>query len=149
MNKQRGFTLIELVVVIIILGVLAAVAVPRFTDMSDQARNAAAKGVAGAISSATSMNYAQRQVSNPNWIPVNQANVCSGAVLGQLVQGVTLQNGANPTGDQNFRIQASSNAGANGNCTAALNRSTAECRIRATGTGAGILDHHFLVICAR
>lgn len=52
MNKQHaGFTLIELVIVIVILGILAATALPRFTDLSTDARRASLQGLAGGVRS--------------------------------------------------------------------------------------------------
>ena len=57
-QSQRGFTLIELVMVIVILGVLAAVAIPKFVDLKGDAQQAAMQGVAGAAASASAINYA-------------------------------------------------------------------------------------------
>jgi MSHA pilin protein MshA len=59
MKKQSGFTLIELVVVMVILGILAAVALPKFVDMSTQARMAKMNGGLGSVKSAAALIHAQ------------------------------------------------------------------------------------------
>ena len=54
-TKHSGFTLIELVIVIVILGILAAAALPRFSDLSTDARIAAVNGLAGSLRSASAI----------------------------------------------------------------------------------------------
>ena len=56
--KHSGFTLIELVIVIVILGILAAAALPRFSDLSTDARVAAVNGLAGSLRSVASIAHA-------------------------------------------------------------------------------------------
>ncbi|WP_217533198.1 type II secretion system protein [Vibrio metschnikovii] len=62
MKKQGGFTLIELVVVIVILGILAVTAAPRFINLQDDARNATLKGLQGAIQGASGMVYGKAAI---------------------------------------------------------------------------------------
>lgn len=56
-KQQTGFTLIELVIIIIILGILSAIAIPRYVDLRGKAQDAALKGVQAAMASAMSVNY--------------------------------------------------------------------------------------------
>ncbi len=56
-KTQGGFTLIEIIAVLVILGILAAVAIPRFFDLQDQARIGALEGFSGGFRSAAAMNY--------------------------------------------------------------------------------------------
>jgi MSHA pilin protein MshA len=61
-NKQAGFTLIELIMVIVILGVLSAFALPRFADLGGNARTASINGLAGTIKAAANIAHAQALV---------------------------------------------------------------------------------------
>lgn len=63
-TSKKAFTFIEIIVVIVIIGVLAAVAVPRFLDLSGEAKGAAADGTLGAMESACSVAFAKHRAGN-------------------------------------------------------------------------------------
>lgn len=93
-QTQRGFTLIELVMVIVILGVLAAVAIPKFVDLKGDAVKAATDGVAGALSSASAINYASRSLGTTKGSAVSDCSSVAGILQGGLPTGYSITAGA-------------------------------------------------------
>ncbi|PZP30391.1 MAG: hypothetical protein DI603_14795 [Roseateles depolymerans] len=70
MNKQAGLSLIQVVIALVVLGLVSALAMPQFASASDEARQSALNEVAGALSSASAINYANRKAHGDRGIRV-------------------------------------------------------------------------------
>lgn len=129
-SAQQGFTMIELIVVIVILGVLAATALPKFFDLGTEAKAAALQGVAGAANSAMSLNYGSCAVVN------NSTAVASKCVKIRNCSeiGTVLQGGALPTG---YTVASLAIAAIGDNVTCSVVQTATSNSANFTGIGAG------------
>jgi prepilin-type N-terminal cleavage/methylation domain-containing protein len=89
-RTQRGFTLVELVVVVAVVGVLAAVAIPKLTTSAGDARQAALDGVATSLTAAGTVNYSIRNSNNTKGVAVAACSTASLALQGGLPNGYTV-----------------------------------------------------------
>lgn len=84
--NQKGFTLIELVIIIAVLGILAAVAIPKYANITSESKEAAARGALGGLRSGITIFYANEAVTtgNANWPSLVQLSAV-GTVMEQSI----------------------------------------------------------------
>ncbi|HBU69176.1 MAG TPA: hypothetical protein DEE98_02210 [Elusimicrobia bacterium] len=88
MKKSKGFTLIELMIVVAIIGILSAIAIPKFADLIRKSNEGATKGNLGAVRSAISIYYGELE----GWFPVPTASGAQTAA-GSLGELLVMENG--------------------------------------------------------
>ena len=150
--RQEGFTLIELVIVIVILGLLAATALPRFINITQDARIASVQGIAGGLRGAASLARAQLLVQGSGGVGCGAVNntVCmdglavyvastgfpSGGTLGGTNGGITQAmqgtDGYNITGTSPETIFQPTNGG-NASCQALYSHNGGTVTVTSTG----------------
>lgn len=125
-QRQKGFTMIELIVVIVILGILAATAMPKLIDLKGDAQAASVQGVAGAAASAMNINYAGCSIDKTNAAKCTKITACS--QVGSILQGGL------PTGWTAVPKTAGSDL------STTTNGATATCQVKDNATPANAAD---------
>jgi MSHA pilin protein MshB len=164
MKKQSGFTLIELVIVVVILGFLAVTAIPKFIDLTDQAKQANIEGMAGGFATAISLARAQwesegrpKDTAGLNSVDYDgttlvlttevAGSVRPGYVTG-LTDGAGLGNGLNAANCieiwQNILQQPPALSSNIGTINSASTGNTIDYFVAKSGTAASTLCHYYL-----
>lgn len=112
-REQRGFTLIEIIAVLVILGILAVVAVPKYFNMQNQARASAANGLVAAAQSQLSLEYGLKKLGNSSAFG-SLTGVCSNVTTSNITtEAVNLV----CTGDLSGTVTITANVGSGADAT--------------------------------
>jgi MSHA pilin protein MshA len=110
-KSQLGFTLVELVVVIVLLGILGVTALGKFQDLSGDAAAAAVKGIASELSSASAINFAASTLGNASASTIAAANCIAGAGVPSTSLDALFASGSAPTANLAYAIDATVGGG--------------------------------------